>query len=64
VFGALAESNISVDMIIQSATRPERGHRADVTFTVARPTSARQAPSSKQVAAKVGARREATTTTS
>jgi len=54
VFSAIAEKNISVDMIIQNATSNTEG-RADVTFTVSKTDLVRAKPFIEEVAAKVGA---------
>ncbi len=54
MFGALADKNVSVDMIIQSA-QSESG-RADVTFTVAKTDLARAKPYVAEIADKLGAR--------
>lgn len=54
VFSAIAEKNISVDMIIQNATSNTEG-RADVTFTVTKTDLARAQPFIEEVAKKVGA---------
>ena len=55
VFAAIAEKNISVDMIIQNATSNSEG-RADVTFTVSKTDLVRGKPFIEEVATKVGAR--------
>ncbi len=54
LFGALAEKNISVDMIIQNATK---GHneRADVTFTLPKTDLARGRPFIDEVGKRLGA---------
>lgn len=55
LFGAMAERNISVDMIIQSV--PESGERADVTFTIPKTDLARAKPFIEETAKKqLGAR--------
>ncbi len=55
LFGAMAERNISVDMIIQSV--PESGERADVTFTIPKADLARAKPFIEETAKKqLGAR--------
>ncbi len=54
VFAAIAEKNISVDMIIQNATSNSEG-RADVTFTVSRTDLVRAKPFIEEVATRVGA---------
>ncbi len=54
VFAAIAEKNVSVDMIIQNATSNSEG-RADVTFTVSRTDLVRAKPFIEEVASKVGA---------
>ncbi|MBL8607971.1 MAG: ACT domain-containing protein, partial [Myxococcales bacterium] len=53
-FGALAEANISVDMIIQNATTGASA-QADVTFTLAKTDLARAKPLVEEIAKKVGA---------
>ena len=55
LFGQIADKNISVDMIIQSATSG-RGHRADVTFTVASSDLARAKPFLEEIGKKLGAK--------
>ncbi|MEO8796549.1 MAG: aspartate kinase, partial [Polyangiaceae bacterium] len=50
LFGAMAERNISVDMIIQSV--PESGERADVTFTIPKSDLARAKPFIEETAKK------------
>jgi aspartate kinase len=57
VFGALAESNISVDMIVQSApSAPSEGtKKADVTFTVGKSDLPKTRAIIEQVASRVGA---------
>ena len=54
LFGALAGKNISVDMIIQNATK---GHneRADVTFTLAKTDLARAKPFMSEIGKQLGA---------
>jgi len=54
VFAAIAEKNVSVDMIIQNATSNTEG-RADVTFTVSKTDLVRAKPFIEEVASKVGA---------
>ena len=57
IFGALAEKNISVDMIIQNVVARSAATATDVTFTVAKTRPrARQARSSTSVAKRVGAK--------
>ncbi len=58
IFGAIAEKNISVDMIIQTASVGSAGAtpRADVTFTVTKADLARVKPFIEEVARSVGAR--------
>ena len=53
LFGALAEKNISVDMIIQNVSK-ESQHRADVTFTLAKSDLARAKPFIDEVAKRLG----------
>jgi aspartate kinase len=56
-FGALAENNISVDMIIQNATTQSPGlanAHADVTFTLAKTDLARAKPLIEETAKKIG----------
>jgi aspartate kinase len=55
LFGQIADKNISVDMIIQSATSG-RGQRADVTFTVAKSDLARAKPFLEEIGKKLGAK--------
>ncbi len=55
LFGQIAEKNISVDMIIQSATSG-RGQRADVTFTVAKTDLARGKPFLEEIGKALGAK--------
>ena len=56
LFGAMAEKNISVDMIIQSVPA-ESGARADVTFTIPKTDLARAKPFIEETATKLlGAR--------
>jgi aspartate kinase len=55
LFGAIAEKNISVDMIIQNATSGEQ-ERADVTFTVAKTDLSRARPFIEEIAKSLGAR--------
>ena len=54
IFGAIAERNISVDMIIQNVSSSAAGH-ADVTFTVAKTDLARGKPFIEETARQVGA---------
>jgi aspartate kinase len=54
MFGALADRNVSVDMIIQSAQ--SEGGRADVTFTLPKTDLARARPFVEEIAKSVGAR--------
>jgi aspartate kinase len=54
IFGAIAEKNISVDMIIQNITSSATGH-ADVTFTVAKLDLARGKPFIEETAKRIGA---------
>jgi aspartate kinase len=59
IFGAIAEKNISVDMIIQSpSVAPGEGGevRADVTFTVTKTDLVRVKPFIEELAGKIGAR--------
>ena len=53
VFAAIAEKNVSVDMIIQNATSNTEG-RADLTFTVSKTDLVRAKPFIEEVARKVG----------
>ena len=53
VFAAMAEKNISVDMIIQNVSREAHG-RADVTFTLGVSDLARAKPFIEEVAKRVG----------
>ena len=53
IFGAMAEKNISVDMIIQNVSKEAQG-RADVTFTLAKTDLARAKPFIEEVAKRVG----------
>ena len=55
LFGQIADKNISVDMIIQSATSG-RGQRADVTFTVAKSDLARAKPFIEEIGKSLGAK--------
>ncbi len=55
VFAAIAEANVSVDMIIQNAPSEGSGGRADVTFTVSKTDLLRAKPLIEEVARKVGA---------
>jgi aspartate kinase len=52
LFGAIADKNISVDMIIQSVPA-EAGARADVTFTIPKTDLARAKPLIEEVAQKI-----------
>jgi aspartate kinase len=52
IFGALAEANISVDMIVQSESL---GGKTDLTFTVTRTDKDQTGDVARAVAAKVGA---------
>ena len=52
LFGAMAEKNISVDMIIQSVPS-EAGARADVTFTIPKTDLARAKPLIEETAHKL-----------
>ena len=54
LFGALADKNISVDMIIQNVSKESQG-RADVTFTLAKSDLARAKPFVDEVAKRLGA---------
>ena len=62
IFGAIAEKNISVDMIIQSpsvasvAVTGDPEVRADVTFTVTKTDLARVKPFIEELAQRIGAR--------
>ena len=58
IFGAIAEKNISVDMIIQNASLGDPGGapRADVTFTVTKADLSRVKPFIEEVARSMGAR--------
>ncbi len=58
IFGAIAEKNISVDMIIQSPSiaRDASEVRADVTFTIGKTDLARVKPFLEELGAKIGAR--------
>jgi aspartate kinase len=53
IFSALAEKNISVDMIIQNVSKDVTGH-ADVTFTLPKSDLARAKPFVEEVAKRVG----------
>jgi aspartate kinase len=55
LFGAIAEKNISVDMIIQNATSADQ-ERADVTFTIAKTDLPRARPFIEEIAKDLGAR--------
>ncbi len=55
LFGAIAEKNIPVDMIIQNAASGEQ-ERADVTFTVAKTDLSRARPFIEEIAKGLGAR--------
>ena len=54
LFGRIAEKNISVDMIIQSATAHAE-QRANVTFTLAKSDLARGKPAVEEIARSLGA---------
>ena len=54
IFGAMADKNISVDMIIQNVSKGAQD-RADVTFTLAKTDLARAKPFIEEVAKRVGA---------
>jgi aspartate kinase len=57
IFGALAEKNISVDMIIQNTATSASDHPStDVTFTVAKTDLARVKPLIEELARSVGAK--------
>ena len=53
LFGAMADKNISVDMIIQNATRGD-SERTDVTFTLGKSDLARAKPFIEEVAKRLG----------
>ena len=53
LFGALADKNISVDMIIQNVSKESQG-RADVTFTLGKSDLARAKPFIVEVAKRLG----------
>jgi aspartate kinase len=53
IFSAMAEKNISVDMIIQNVSKEAR-EKADVTFTLAKTDLARAKPFVEEVAQRVG----------
>jgi len=53
LFGAMADKNISVDMIIQNATRGD-SERTDVTFTLGKSDLARAKPFIEEVAKRIG----------
>jgi aspartate kinase len=53
IFGALADKNVSVDMIIQNVSKESTAH-ADVTFTLAKTDLARAKPFIEEVAKRVG----------
>ncbi len=55
LFGQIAEKNISVDMIIQSASGG-RGHRADVTFTIPKTDLVRAKPFLEEIGKALGAK--------
>ncbi|HSQ66206.1 MAG TPA: aspartate kinase, partial [Polyangiaceae bacterium] len=55
LFGHIAEKNISVDMIVQTATTESSG-RADVTFTLPKTDLARAKPEIEAIAKSLGAR--------
>jgi aspartate kinase len=54
LFGAMADKNISVDMIIQNVSK-ETQHRADVTFTLGKSDLARAKPFIEEVGKRIGA---------
>src|SRR5690606_8964657 len=54
LFGALAEKNVSVDMIIQNATT-NAADRADVTFTLAKTDLKRAKPFIEEIGKRLGA---------
>lgn len=54
IFGAMAEKNITVDMIIQNVSKAAHD-RVDVTFTIAKTDLARAKPFVEDVAKRVGA---------
>jgi aspartate kinase len=53
LFGAMADKNLSVDMIIQNVSRETAG-RADVTFTLAKSDLVRAKPFIEEVATRLG----------
>jgi len=53
LFGAMAEKNVSVDMIIQNATRNDAA-RTDVTFTLAKTDLVRAKPFIEEIARHLG----------
>jgi aspartate kinase len=53
LFGAMADKNISVDMIIQNVSKEGNG-RADVTFTLAKTDLVRAKPFIEEVAKRLG----------
>jgi aspartate kinase len=53
IFSAMADKNISVDMIIQNVSKESTAH-ADVTFTLAKTDLARAKPFIEEVAKRVG----------
>lgn len=53
LFGALADKNVSVDMIIQSVTKGA-SERADVTFTLGKADLVRAKPFIEEVAKRIG----------
>jgi aspartate kinase len=55
IFGAIAEKNVSVDMIIQNVTRGDEA-RADVTFTVSKTDLQRVKSFIEEIARGLGAR--------
>jgi aspartate kinase len=55
LFSAMADKNISVDMIIQNATLSGASDRADVTFTIAKTDLARAKPFIQEVGSRLGA---------
>jgi aspartate kinase len=54
LFGAMADKNISVDMIIQNVSK-ETQHRADVTFTLGKSDLVRAKPFIEEVGKRIGA---------
>ena len=55
IFGAIAEKNVSVDMIIQNVSRSDEA-RADVTFTVSKTDLQRVKSFIEEIAKGLGAR--------